>query len=507
MFAVEHDAPIFSLENIHRQYLQCRRNKRNTLNALRFEYDLEENLVRLQEELEARTYTSSRSVCFVLKQPKLREIFAADFRDRVVHHILVDYLEKIWEPLFIHDSYACRKGKGTHRAVKKLQTFMRRVSRNGTRRAYFMHLDIQGFFLHINKEVLYQIIAKRIRDEELLWLARTVIFHDRTKNYVLKGRRALLEKIPPHKTLFGTENIRGLPIGNLASQFFSNVYLNELDQFVKHYLKARYYLRYSDDFVLLHEEKERLQGWKEEIEEFLNTRLRLALNERRQTLGPISNGIDFLGYIVRPDYLLVRRRVVNRLKARLVGYEKTLVRRKEDCTVFKYDHTALKKLMATWSSYRAHFKMANTYRLGEKLLGRFAWLGHLFQQDGGKLKRIDEAPGSLHSLRGQYRFFLRKYSGSILFFQVGRFFEFYDTHAEMALRVLGLKRIEARRGFQTRCGFPVNLRERYLRRLIRLGLPVHVVREEESWPSGLKKRCVAETWMPQASRDPHQHSP
>jgi hypothetical protein len=121
--------------------------------ALRLEYALEENLVRLQEELEGQTHEPPRSVCFVLKQPKLREIFAADFRDRVVHHILVDRLERIWEPLFIHDSYACRKGKGTHRAVQRPQTFMRKVSRNGTRRAYFMHLDVRGFFLHIDKEV------------------------------------------------------------------------------------------------------------------------------------------------------------------------------------------------------------------------------------------------------------------------------------------------------------------------------------------------------------------
>ena len=106
--------PLFSLENLYRQYLRCRRHKRNTHNALRFEAKLEENLVRLREELEHRTYHPSRSVCFVLKQPKFREIFAADFRDRVVHHVLIDVLERVWEPLFIHDSYACRKGKGTH---------------------------------------------------------------------------------------------------------------------------------------------------------------------------------------------------------------------------------------------------------------------------------------------------------------------------------------------------------------------------------------------------------
>lgn len=146
--------PVFSLENIHRQYVQCRRNKRNTINALRFEYQLEENLLRLQEVLEGQTYSPLRSVCFVVTRPKLREIFAADFRDRVVHHVLVNALQNVWEPRFIHDSFACRKEKGTHRAVRRLQSFMRRVTNNGTRRAFSLQLDIQGFFFVTTQVVL-----------------------------------------------------------------------------------------------------------------------------------------------------------------------------------------------------------------------------------------------------------------------------------------------------------------------------------------------------------------
>jgi retron-type reverse transcriptase len=488
--------PICSLENLHRQYLKCRRNKRNTLNALRFEYDLEANLVRLQEEIEGQTYEPSRSVCFVLKRPKLREIFAADFRDRVVHHILVDALENVWEPLFIHDSYACRKGKGTHTAVKRLQAFMRRVSRNGTRRAYFVHLDIRGFFLHINKEILYRIITKRIRDEKLLWLARTVIFHDCTKNFVLKGERGLLEKIPSHKTLFGTQNQRGLPIGNLASQFFANVYLNELDQFVKHHLKARYYPRYSDDFVLLHEDKERLLAWRDEIREFLQSRLRLSLNERRQSLGPVSNGVDFLGYIVRPDYLLVRRRVVNRLKARLRGYETGLVARREQGTIFRYDRPVLAELRATWASYAAHLKMAHTHRLRETLWDRFGWLREFLQESRGNLTRVAAAPTGFRGLRGQYRLFCRQHPGSLPVFQVGRFYEFYDEYAEEAGRLLGLRRLGPGRGFRSRCGFPIRLQRTYLTRLMGLGCPAHVVREEGERLGGVKMRRLAERWVP-----------
>ena len=174
--------PLYSLENLYRQYRRCRRQKRNTHNALRFEVRLEENLLQLHEELEGRTYHPSRSVCFVVKQPKFREIFAADFRDRVVHHVLVEVLERVWEPIFLHDSYACRKDKGTYRAVRRLQQFMRRVTHNGAKPGYVLQLDIRGFFFHIDKEVLYQIIAKRVRDEALLWLARTVIFHDCTES-------------------------------------------------------------------------------------------------------------------------------------------------------------------------------------------------------------------------------------------------------------------------------------------------------------------------------------
>lgn len=489
-------APVFSLENIYRQYLNCRKNKRNTINALRFEYNLEENLSRLHEELEMQTYSPSRSVCFALKQPKLREIFAADFRDRVVHHVLVDYLEKFWEPIFIYDSFACRRGKGTQRAVKRLQTFIRSVSSNGNRRAYFIQLDIQGFFLHINKEVLYQIIAKKINDEKILWLARKVIFHDCTKDVIFKGKRELLKNIPPHKTLFGTNNERGLPIGNLSSQFFANVYLNELDQFVKHQLKARYYIRYSDDCVLLHEEKEGLLGWREDIRKFLKDRLRLELNDRRQKLEPISNGIDFLGYIVRPEYLLVRCRVVNRLKARFTQYQKRLNKEKDNYRVLIYDTTVLEKVMNSWASYMAHVKMASTYRLRKKLLSRFAWLGDLFQMNGVKLKRMYEAPATLRTLKGQYRYFLGRHPGAILLFQVGGFYEFYDRQAEIAMKVLGLKRVEARRGFRVRCGFPVSSKGKYLGKLIRIGFPVHIVNEGDSWLSRVKKRQVAEGWMP-----------
>lgn len=162
-------ASVFSFENLHRRYLQCRRNKRNTANALRFEVRQEEQLLGLHEALTRRTYRPGRSVCFLTQWPKLREIFAADFRDRVVHHVLVDFLEKIWEPIFIHDSYACRKTKGVHAAVKRLRSFIRQATANGTRAAWYLQLDIRNYFMSIDKQVLFDLLAAKMKERAPLY--------------------------------------------------------------------------------------------------------------------------------------------------------------------------------------------------------------------------------------------------------------------------------------------------------------------------------------------------
>src|SRR3989344_5166851 len=181
-----------SLENLYRQYYRCRRNKRNTINALRFEADQEKNLIDLQEALVQRTYRPGRSVCFFTTRPKLREIFAADFRDRVVHHLLVDYLERIWEPIFIHDSYACRKGRGVHSGGKRLQTFLRRGTANGSRRAWYLQLDIKNYFMSIDKDILFRLLSAKLKDDTALWLTRLLVYHTSTGASGIAGRPACL---------------------------------------------------------------------------------------------------------------------------------------------------------------------------------------------------------------------------------------------------------------------------------------------------------------------------
>ncbi len=171
-------------------------------------------------------------------------------------------LEAIWEPVFIHDSYACRRGKGTHRAVARLQGFLRQVSANGTHPAWFLQLDIKNYFMSIDRGILLGLVLAKLgrHDDDASWLAEVLIMNDCTRDAELRGDRRLLAKLPPHTTLFHAPPGKGLPIGNLTSQFFANVYLDRLDQFVKHTLKCRAYVRYCDDFVLVANSRDELLG-------------------------------------------------------------------------------------------------------------------------------------------------------------------------------------------------------------------------------------------------------
>ena len=341
----------FTFENLYRAYRECRRRKTATLNHLRFAENLEENLLLLERELQNRAYKPGRSIAFVVQKPKPREIFAADFRDRVVHHLLYNYLAPIFERIFIYDSWACRKGKGTHRAIARLRSFCNESERERESRPaklYFLQADIRSFFTSIDQRVLYDLIAKKIKNEEILWLTRKIIFHDCAHDIPpkIQSQPSLFDKIPAGKSLFKVPRGQGLPIGNLTSQFFANVYLNELDQFVKHKLRAKHYLRYVDDFIILEELKE-LIHYRRAVNNFLRERLALSLHPKKRRIAPLESGIDFVGYVVRADYVLVRRRVVGQFRFRmdkLTGADKEA---KEVCL----------------ASYRAHFKWASSYGL------------------------------------------------------------------------------------------------------------------------------------------------
>ena len=359
---------IFTLENIYKAYLDCRENKRKTANALKFEYDLENNLLKLQKELASGTYQPGRSICFAVSEPTPREIFAADFRDRVVHHLLVREINEIGERNFICDSFACRKEKGTHKAVERLKIFSRKVSQNHKKEAFFAQLDISGFFMSIDKNILYEILKKMILKQnkkeqwkkEVLQLGKIIIFYDPTTNYITKGDQKLLESIPPRKSLFHAGKGKGLPIGNYSSQFFGNLYLNELDQFVKRKLKARFYLRYVDDFILLNRSRGILEEQKESIREFLKKELSLNFSENKCKINNIEKGIDFLGFFIKPWYSLIRKRVVKSFKMK-----KELIKKNYG---FK-DKKELIKEISVMNSYCGHANHSYGYNLRKSILG------------------------------------------------------------------------------------------------------------------------------------------
>ena len=288
-------------------YYDCRRRKRNTINALRFEANLERNIMSLYRELISGTYRPGTSICFVVTRPRPREVWAADFRDRIVHHLLYNRIADRFHRSFIADSSACIPGRGTLYGAARLEHKVRSITQNWSRRAYYLKLDLASFFVSIDKNILHDLLARKITERWVLWLAETILFHDPREDVSIKGTPELLALIPQHKSLFHQPSHLGLPIGNLSSQFFANVYLNPLDQHVKHRIGARHYTRYVDDMVLLHESPEWLNRAAAEIGNFVSERLGMSLNPRKTILQPIERGVDFVGQVIKPWRRVLRR--------------------------------------------------------------------------------------------------------------------------------------------------------------------------------------------------------
>lgn len=358
---------IFTLENLYRAYRQCQKGKKNTVNALQFEMDREKNLIALCAELQSRTYEISRHIYFVVTKPTPREIFAANFRDRIVHHLLCNEIQQLFEVDFIPCSYANRIGKGTHKAVAQVRKSITASRVQGQCDVYYLQLDIESFFSSIDRAILCSLIERRLRKhmapawwrKEVLWLVRKIIFHDVTANYVYKGDSKKKALIPKHKSLFNKPAGKGLPIGNLTSQFFANVYLDELDQFVTKTLRVCHYVRYVDDLVCIGSDRKVLLNLRQPIDAFLRQKLGLHLHPKKVRLQSVSQGVDFLGYIIKKEYTLVRQKVVSRCKQCLRKYARIFETESYDGE--KSELVA--RLESSIASYCGHFSHANAYRL------------------------------------------------------------------------------------------------------------------------------------------------
>ncbi|MBI5060721.1 MAG: hypothetical protein HZB67_00225 [Candidatus Aenigmarchaeota archaeon] len=330
------------MKNLRKAYKKARRGKGIRWYVGEFENDLEKNLLQLQKELRKQTYEPRPMKTFTIRDPKTRVISASAFRDRVVHHALCNIIEPIFDKMFIYDSYANRKGKGIHAALKRFDKFVRKVSSNGNLLpdakdenqiyGYALKADIRHYFDSVDHEVMMQTINRKIKDKKVLWLIRKILDNHRTEG-------------------------KGMPIGNLTSQFFANVYLNELDYFVKHGLKAKYYIRYVDDFVILGVSKEKLEFYKAAISEFLKT-IKLELHPQKSNVVPLRKGIRLLGFRVFYKHKLLKKsniRLVNRKIEKFVEmYIAGTISRNE-----------INKKIDGWNAYAMH---GNTYNLRRTIM-------------------------------------------------------------------------------------------------------------------------------------------
>ncbi|MDR1882782.1 MAG: reverse transcriptase/maturase family protein [Prevotella sp.] len=311
-FAVSKDK---LLEELFTAYFDARLRKRNKHSQLNFEINSERLLVELRDDIFNRRYTVSPGICFIVDEPVKREIFAADFRDRVVHHLLYNYLSPVFENIFIDDSYSCRKNKGTSYGIDRVYSFIRECSRNYTADCYVLKLDIEGYFMAMDKGILLRRLEEFVHgsikanngrnpfgtDPELLfYLSETLLSDDAAGHCTVRGRRSDWDGLPPAKSLFHAREGCGLPIGNLTSQLFSNVYLHPLDTYVRDTLGIAYYGRYVDDFILVHPDHDELKAAIAKISAFLDKELRLRLHPRKIWLQHYSKGVNFLGATVKP---------------------------------------------------------------------------------------------------------------------------------------------------------------------------------------------------------------
>lgn len=301
----------FTLAELAQAYFDCRRSKRNSTSALAFEQHLERNLTALQRDLLDGTYTIGKTICFIITRPKPREVWAGQFRDRIVHHLLYNYLAPIFEPAFIADSCACIPGRGTLYAAQRLEKKVRSATQNWQQPCYYLKCDLANFFVSINKHILLGLLAKRIRHPWWMALTEKVLMHNPRENCTHQSSAHKQALVPPHKRLGNQPAHLGLPIGNLSSQFFANVYLNELDQFAKHALQARHYIRYVDDFVMLHPSAQWLNSARQRIEAMLQSQLAAALNPSKTIIQPVARGIDFVGQVIKPWHRTTRKRTRN----------------------------------------------------------------------------------------------------------------------------------------------------------------------------------------------------
>ncbi|AJA42487.1 RNA-directed DNA polymerase [Alkalihalobacillus alcalophilus ATCC 27647 = CGMCC 1.3604] len=341
---------IIDYENLWEAYLNARKGKRFRGEVLEFSNNLEENLIQIQNELIYKTYEIGRYREFHVYEPKKRLIMSLPFKDRVVQWAIYKVLEPYFDRQFISDSFACRKGKGSQQAASRVQYWIRKVERTGAR-PYHLKCDVSKYFYRIDHQVLLSMLQRKIKDDDLMWLLEKIICSEDV-NF----------GVPLMDHQFEEDRIEGMgmPIGNLTSQLFANLYLNELDQFVKHKLKIKYYARYMDDMVIIDNDKQNLNAILEDMDLFLRFDLKLLLNNKT-AIRPTSDGVDFVGFRIWSTHKKLKKKTVKKMKKRLKYLQKAYAR----------GEVELEHIKPTIASYLGLMKHADCHKLKTKLLNDF----------------------------------------------------------------------------------------------------------------------------------------
>ena len=323
-----------SYDNIFLAYKKARKHKTTKDYVLKFERDIKDNLLTLRSELLFHCYKPRPLVNFIIRDPKTRKISKSDFRDRVVYHALCNIIEPIFEKTFIYDSYANRKGKGSLKAVQRFDYFKIKVSKNNSLHCYILKADIKKYFENVDHNILLNVIKKKVKDKRVIWLIRIIL------------NNSTIDK-----------EDKGMPLGNLTSQFFANVYLNELDYFIKKELKAKYYIRYVDDFVILDNEKSILCNHKEKIDYFLKNKLNLQLHPQKSKIIKLGEQLSFLGFRIFYYHKLLKKSNLRKMRFKFYFLKEEF---KED----KINYDNIYDFLEGWVAYS---KQANAYKLRNKL--------------------------------------------------------------------------------------------------------------------------------------------
>lgn len=329
---------LISVSNLFQAFKVFRRGKGSRADVLKFEYNLEKNIFDLHRGLYNKRYKHSSYDSFYVTDPKQRHIHKACVWDRIIHHLVYNKLYAIYDRKFIATSFSCRIGKGSHRGVGWLYKSVRKVSKNYRKPCFVLKCDVRKFFDSVDHSILLEIIKRKIIDRDTISLIETVI------DSFASGRSSLFER-------------KGLPIGNLTSQIFANIYMNEFDQYVKRELKVKYYGRYSDDFVIVSTNKKELENILDKVGIFLKTKLALDLHPNKISIRKLHSGIDFLGYVVFPHHILLRTKTKNRISKNLDFKIKDYVAGK----------TGKENLESVLYSYLGTLSHADTYSFSEKL--------------------------------------------------------------------------------------------------------------------------------------------